>query len=80
MATRDMLIFPSAITQILRDFSVSFPTSPHFSIMGAIDRATVRWSKGQLQPWQPWIGTVAPPTSTDLSSFAPSSSMGGCSP
>ena len=43
--TRDILIFPSAITQILRHFSVSFPASPHFSVMGAIDRATVKWSE-----------------------------------
>ena len=37
--------FPSAITRILLHFSVSFPASPYFSVMGAIDRATVRQSK-----------------------------------
>ena len=42
MATCDKLIFPSAITQILRHFSVPFPVSPHFSMMGAIDAAIVR--------------------------------------
>ena len=31
MATCDKLIFPSAITQILRHFSVPFPVSPYFS-------------------------------------------------
>ena len=41
-ATRDKFIFPSAIMGILRHFSISFPVSPHFSVMGAIDAATVR--------------------------------------
>ena len=40
-ATCDKLIFPSAITQILRHFFVPFPVSPHFSVMGAIDTATI---------------------------------------
>ena len=40
-ATRNKLIFPSAITQILRHFSASFPVSPHFSVMGAIDVSTI---------------------------------------
>ena len=48
--TCDMLIFPLAITQIIRHFSISFPTSLHFSVMGATDRATVRRSEAQLQP------------------------------
>ena len=30
MATRDKVIFPSAITWILRHFSIPFPVSPHF--------------------------------------------------
>ena len=42
MATCNKLIFPSAITRILRHFSVPFPVSPHFSMMGAIDAAIVR--------------------------------------
>ena len=46
--TRDMLIFPSAIMQSLHHFSISFPASPPFSVMGAIDRATVRRSEAQL--------------------------------
>ena len=41
MATCDKLIFPSAITQILRHFSVPFPVSPYFFVMGAIDTAIV---------------------------------------
>ena len=48
MATRDNLIFPSVITRILRHFSISFPLSDHFFIMGAIDAATVRQSDAQL--------------------------------
>ena len=44
-ATCDKLIFPSAITQILCHFSVSYPVSTHFSIMCAIDIATVRRSE-----------------------------------
>ena len=47
-ATRDMLIFPSAITWILCHFFVSFLTSPHFLVMGVIDRATVKRSEAQL--------------------------------
>ena len=41
-ATRDKLIFPSAITQILCHFSVPFPVSPHFFVIGAIDAATIQ--------------------------------------
>ena len=43
--SRDKLIFPSAITRILRHFSVPFPSSDHFSIMCAIDYATVKRSE-----------------------------------
>ena len=53
MATRDKLIFPSAITRILHHFSVSFPESPHFMIISAIDAATVRQSEAQLRLRQP---------------------------
>ena len=41
-ATCDNLIFPSAITRILRHFSVPFPVSNHFHVMRAIDAATVK--------------------------------------
>ena len=44
-ASCDKLIFPSAITRILRHFSVPFPLSDHFSIMCAIDYATVKRSE-----------------------------------
>ena len=39
--TRDKLIFPSAITWILRYFFVSFHESPHFTVICAIDAAIV---------------------------------------
>ena len=45
MTTRDKLIFPSAIMRILCHFSVPFPSSNHFSIMCAIDAATVKRSE-----------------------------------
>ena len=44
-ATHDKLIFPSAITRILRHFSIPFPLFDHFHIMGAINAATVKRSK-----------------------------------
>ena len=40
-ASCDKLIFPSAITRILRHFFVPFPSSDHFPIMCAIDYANV---------------------------------------
>ena len=39
--TRDKLIFPSAIMRLLHHASVSYPKSPHFSIMSAINATTV---------------------------------------
>ena len=42
--SRDKLIFPSAITRILRHFSVPFPSFDHFPVMCAIDYATVKRS------------------------------------
>ena len=45
LVSRDKLIFPSAITRILHHFSVPFPSSDHFTIMCAIDYATVKRSE-----------------------------------
>ena len=42
--TRDKLIFPLAITRLLRHFSIFYPESPHFTYMCAIDVATIRRS------------------------------------
>ena len=53
IATRDKLIFPSIITRLLRHFSVSYPKSPHFSYMCAIDAATIKRSLAQLRSRQP---------------------------
>ena len=44
-ASRDKLIFSSAITRILRHFYVHFPLSDHFTFMCAIDAATVKRSE-----------------------------------
>ena len=41
--THDKLIFPSTITRLLHHFSISYPVSPHFSFMCAINAATVKW-------------------------------------
>ena len=42
--SHDKLIFPSAITRILCHFSIPFPSSDHFTVMCAIDYATVKRS------------------------------------
>ena len=44
-ASRDKLIFPSAIMRILRHFFVPFPSSDHFTVMCAIDYAIVKRSE-----------------------------------
>ena len=44
-ASRDKLIFPSAITRILRHIFVPFPVSDHFTCICAIDYATVKRSE-----------------------------------
>ena len=44
-ASRDKLIFPSAITRILRHFSIPFSAFNHFSVMCDIDYATVKRSE-----------------------------------
>ena len=43
-ATCDKLIFPFAIMWLLCHFSVSYPESPHFTFMCAIDTTTIKWS------------------------------------
>ena len=51
-ASRDKLIFPSAIIRILHHFSIPFPSSNHFTVMYAIDYATVKHSEAQFRSWQ----------------------------
>jgi len=77
MATRDKLIFPSAITQILYHFSISYPVSTHFSHMCAIDDVAVKRSEAQLRPKRPRTETATPPASSAPSSSTPSSSASG---
>ena len=76
-ASRDKLIVPSAITRILRHFSVPFPSSDHFSIMCTIDYATVKRNKAQFQSRQ--TDSAAPfshsvPSQSTTFAYAPSSS------
>ena len=47
-ASRDKLIFPSAITRILSHFFVPFPSSDHFIVMCAIDYTTVKHRKAHF--------------------------------
>ena len=47
-ASRDKLIFPSAIIRILHHFSIPFPLFDHFTFMCAIDAATVKRSEAQF--------------------------------
>ena len=44
-AIRDKLIFPLAITRILRHFSIPIPDSPYYTTMAAIDAGSVRQSE-----------------------------------
>ena len=79
-ATRDKLIFPSAIKRLLRHFSVPNPESPHFSFMCAIDAATVKRSFAQFRSRQPQLQTATPPTPSAPSTSASSTSRHGYSP
>ena len=73
-ATCDKLIFPSAIMWIIRHCSISFPESPHFMVMSAIDVAIVRQSKAQLRSRWPQTKTATPLACIAPSTSAPSSS------
>ena len=42
MATRDKLIFPSAITRILIHMHITIPPTLHFYVMGAISKESIR--------------------------------------
>ena len=74
-ATRDKLIFPSAITRILRHFSVPFPVSDPFHVMRAIDVAIIKHSKAQFRLRQ--FSTTALPTPSTPSTSTPFTSAGG---
>ena len=68
-AFRYKLIFPSTIMKILRHFSVPFPSFDHFTIMCAIDYATVKRSKAQFRSRQ--SNSVTPSSRSAPSRFAP---------
>ena len=74
-ATRDKLIFPSAITRLLCHFDVPFPSSDPFPVMGATDAGTVKSSEAQLRSRQ--SGSIATMTPSAPSTSNPSSSVGG---
>ena len=65
------------LLRLFRHFFVSFPESPHFTVMSAINATTMKWSKAQLRPRQPWTKMVTPLASSALSTSAPLSSAGG---
>ena len=71
-ASRDKHIFPSTITRILRHFSVPFPSSDHFTVMCAIDYATVKRSEAQFRSRQ--LDLAAPSFRFAPSASVPSSS------
>ena len=71
-ATRDKLIFPSAITRILYHISVPFPAFDHFSVMCVIDATTVKRSEAQFRSQQ--SDSTAPLSRSAPSQFAPSTS------
>ena len=78
MATHDKLIFPSAITKILCHFSIPFPSFGHFSVMFAINYATIKHSEAQFRSRQSDSATFpscSTPSRSAPSSSAPSSSM-----
>ena len=47
-ATHDKLIFPLAITRILRHFSIPILDSPYYTVMDAISTTSTQRSKAQL--------------------------------
>ena len=76
-ATRDKLIFPLAITCIIRHLSIPIPTFPYYTTMGVINANSVWRSKAQLRPKQPQTETTDPTASIVPSSLIPSTSVAG---
>ena len=75
--TRDKLIFPSAITRIIRHSSVPYLELAHFTIMDAISASSIWRSKPQLRLKRPRTETTTPPAHFAPSTSAPSSSFAG---
>ena len=67
--TRDKLIFPSAITCILTYLHITIPLIPHFFVMGAINKESIRWSVASLAAKRP---QVEPSNATPVDLAAPS--------
>ena len=74
--SRDKLIFPSAITRIVRHFSIPIATSDPFTFMCAIDTATIKCCEAQFRSRQQ--DSTPPsqltPSRSDQPTSAPSSS------
>ena len=77
MATRDKVIFPSAITRILCHFSIPIHDSPYYTVMGAIRAAFVRRSEAQLRPKWPRMEMIDPTVLAIPFTSIPSSLDGG---
>ena len=76
-ASHDKLIYPFAITRILRHFSVHFPSYDHFTVMCVIDYTTVKLSEAQFLSWQTdsaATSSCSAPSWSTPSASAPSSS------
>ena len=73
--SHDKFIYPSAITRILRYFSIPFPVFNHFHVMCAIDAATIKWSESQFHLRQ--SSTAAPPFPLAPYTSAPFTATGG---
>ena len=74
---RDKLIFPSAITRILRHFFIHFPSFDHFTVICALNYAIVKCSEAQFWSWQTdsaALSSHSAPSRFTPSASAPSSS------
>ena len=72
-ASHEKLIFSSAITRILRHFSIPVLVSDHFSYMCAIDYATIKCSEVQFRLRR--SGSATPASLSAPSRFALSTSV-----
>ena len=58
-ATRDKIIFPSAITCILSHVHITIPLSSHFYVMGAINKESIQRSDAQLAAKWPYVESTS---------------------
>ena len=75
-ATRDKLIFLSAITQILCHFYTLILDSPYFTTIGTINAGSIQRNEAQLRSKRPRMESTDPATSIIPSSFTHSSLNG----